>query len=347
MTRLPGILRSARMTGSSIAAPGAAAWVTDFLNAAYYARADGVRDVSDLRLAHGIITTYWHGHRGRLGARHVLALNRAYGRRRITQNGRLDREALLDGAGTLIGEWFSDAWYDDARRAHGIAFQTVAERDKFDPGSRLTHAALKSLTPPLEPPSKQHWATYDPVALVDADATVAFLMEPARWPDMGCANGRFTALRPCGLLGQTFEIEVVADPVPRAPLFTRGYVTCTAIHTAEDEAALESAVDDLCSRYAEGAGAESTELLPANARPLALVVLTTHEGHFLGRALSHLLIWGDSRGTWIRDVGAWDPLPMHLAAAYAAAGKAAQQQFWGPEPPDRSMLAQLAKVATA
>ena len=34
--RLPHFLRTARMAGTSIAAPDAAAWVTDFLNAAYY-----------------------------------------------------------------------------------------------------------------------------------------------------------------------------------------------------------------------------------------------------------------------------------------------------------------------
>jgi hypothetical protein len=36
--RLPGPLRFARMAGSSIAAPGAAPWLTDLRNAAYYAR---------------------------------------------------------------------------------------------------------------------------------------------------------------------------------------------------------------------------------------------------------------------------------------------------------------------
>ena len=46
-----GPLRFARMTGSSIAARNAAAWVTDFLNAAYYRRPADERDVDDLRLA--------------------------------------------------------------------------------------------------------------------------------------------------------------------------------------------------------------------------------------------------------------------------------------------------------
>ena len=47
-----GPARFARMAGSSIAAPDAAGWVTDFLNAAYYRRAaSDERDVDDLRLA--------------------------------------------------------------------------------------------------------------------------------------------------------------------------------------------------------------------------------------------------------------------------------------------------------
>jgi hypothetical protein len=53
-----GPLRFARMTGSSIAGRDAAAWVTDFLNAAYYRRPVGDRQVDDLRLAFSILTTY-------------------------------------------------------------------------------------------------------------------------------------------------------------------------------------------------------------------------------------------------------------------------------------------------
>lgn len=53
-------VRFARMAGSSIAGPDAAGWVTDFLNAAYYRRSPGLRDIDDLRLAFAIITTYWH-----------------------------------------------------------------------------------------------------------------------------------------------------------------------------------------------------------------------------------------------------------------------------------------------
>jgi hypothetical protein len=330
------------MAGSSIAAPGAIAWVTDFLNAAYYARAEEERDVEDLRLAHGIITTRWARHkRGRLGALDVLALNRAYGMLRLRRRGRLDGETLRQGARRLIGEWFPEAWDDDERRAYGIAFRSVDERHAFSPERRLERAALKPLTPPLREPADQRWATYDPVRLQNPDAALALITDPPRWPDIGCANGRFTPVRSSDLLGQTFEIEVVAEPTPRSPVFTRGYVTCTELHLGDGAA---EAAAELSERYGQGAGPDARPLLTEGAEPLALVVLTTHEGHFLGRALSQLLVWRDSDGAWIRDVGAWDPLPPHLAAAYRSAGREAQQQFWGPAPEERSMLAQLARV---
>ena len=204
MARLSGFIRFARMAGSSIAAPpGAAGWVTDFLNAAYYARDESERDVADLRLAHGIITTRWSERNGRrLGAADVLALNAAYGRLRLGRRGRLDHAALMDGAAALLGPWFREAWADDARRAHGIAFPSRAQRDAFLPEQRLRRAALGALTPPSRQPRDQHWATYHPVPLPDAEAALELLGEPWRWPDIGCAGGRFTALFSRGLLGR-------------------------------------------------------------------------------------------------------------------------------------------------
>jgi hypothetical protein len=129
-------------------------------------------------------------------------------------------------------------------------------------------------------------------------------------------------------------------------VFTRGYVTCTELHLRDGAEGMRpaDAAAELSERYRQGAGDGARPLLSEGAEPLALIVLTTHEGHFLGRALSHLLVWRDGQGVWIRDVGAWDPLPPHLAAAYRAAGREAQQQFWGPTPKERSMLAQLALV---
>src|SRR6185295_9855598 len=77
-------LRFARMTGSSIAGPDAAGWITDFLNAAYYRRDRLTRDVDDLRLAYAIVTTRWHrlGHR-RLRLGDGVPFHAAFGRDRF------------------------------------------------------------------------------------------------------------------------------------------------------------------------------------------------------------------------------------------------------------------------
>jgi hypothetical protein len=322
------------MGGSSIAAPGAAAWVTDFLNAAFYARPADDRDVADLRLALGILTTCWARRGGRrLGARDLPAFHRAFGSARRRAGGRLDRETLLDGAARLLGDGFAAAWSDDRRRAHGIAFATAAERDAFDPALRLRRAALGPLTPPERDAAERHWGTYPPVRLPDPHAALRFLRDPARWPDMGSAGGRFTAVRRGGLAGATFEIEISAELLRRAPLHTRAYVTCTALREDRDD--LAAGVAALCAH---------ADALPEGAEAIALVELTTHRGHFLGRAISHLLVFRDAAGAWIRDVGCWDPLPAHLAAVYATAGRDAQAAFWGPEPEELSMLAQLARV---
>ena len=73
------------MAGSSIAAPDAASWVTDFVNAAFYRRAAGGREVDDLRLASCVLTTFWYrkspGHRLRLTD--LRAFHRAFGHDRF------------------------------------------------------------------------------------------------------------------------------------------------------------------------------------------------------------------------------------------------------------------------
>jgi hypothetical protein len=329
-----GPVRIVRMGGSSIAAPGAAAWMTDFLNAAFYARPVAERSVDDLRLALGVLSTRWARRGGgRLGARDLPAFHRCFGSARVRAGGRLDRAALLRGAERMLGEWFPSAWADGRRRAHGVAFETEAERDAFDPGLRLRHGALGPPAPPDSGDGERHWGTYPAVPLPDPEAALALLRDPPRWPDMASAGGRFTAVRPGGLLGNTFEIDVSAAVVPRAPIFTRAYVTCTAVREEADDLAAGVALLNA-----------QVEALPDGAEALALVELTTHRGHFLGRARSHLLVFSQDGRGYIRDVGCWDPLPPHLAAAYATAGREAQAAFWGPEPEETSMLAQLARV---
>src|SRR5215211_8068481 len=102
-----------RMGGSSIAAPAAAAWITAFLDAAYYARAAEGRDVDYLRLAHCVLTTFWARRGGRrLGIRDLPAFHRAFGPGWAQGGGALDREALLAGGARLLGDWFPAAYAD-------------------------------------------------------------------------------------------------------------------------------------------------------------------------------------------------------------------------------------------
>ncbi len=318
--------RIASMPGSSIATPAAVGWVTDFLNAAYFARPRAARSLDDLRLAFCVLTTRWHARGARLGARDVLAFHRAFGADRLRHVPRLtlDRNALLAGGARLLGDWFPDAYADPGRRAHGIAFATEHEREAFDPAARARHAALAELSPPRLPPEQQQWSDYEPVPVEDPAGAAALLREPARWPDVATEAGRFTALRRGGVEGQTFEIEIVAVPAPRAPLYTRGYVTATRV---------------------DGAWAE--QFVPAGARVHLAIELTTHTGHFLGRAISRILVWEDDRGGWLRDIGSWEPLPPELAVPYLLGGRAAQHAFWGPDRPELSLLAQVAAASTS
>ena len=338
LARVPGYraVRFARMAGSTLAAPDAAGWVTDFLNAAYYARPAAARDVADLRLALGVVTTRWHRLGRRLHAHDAIAFHRAFGADRFLRSPRLTLapEQLLAGAERLLGAGFPAAWADGERRGWGVAFEEPAGRSAYDPERRLRDAALGPITPPAA--ATRRWSTYPPVPLPSAEATIAALSDPSRWPDFGCALGRFTALRDRGLAGQTFEIEVVAHPAPRTPVFTRGYVTATGLH--DDPATIAEIL---------GAAELDEPALPAGATPRILLELTTHGGHFLGAAVSRLVIWEDADGAWIRDVGEWDPLPAHLAVPFRLAGRAAQHAFWGGGAPHESMLHQLALAASA
>jgi hypothetical protein len=344
-----GPLRFARMTGSSIAARDAAPWVTDFLNAAYYRREPGEREVDDLRLAFAILTTYWYRHAEgrRLRVGDLAAFHRAFGGERFdtaaSGRGHLSREQLLAGAARLLGDWFPGAYADDDRRGWGIAFPTVAERDAYDPGRRLALARLAELTPEAAPPGEQVWHTYPPVRMPSAEAVIGALTRPETWPDHASEIGRFTPLRAGGLLGQTFEIEVAAGTASGRPMFTRGYVTITALVTPDDPAALAAwfgALEEGMARY----GDDEPRVVPEGATPLVGFDLTTHRGHFMGRGHNRLVLYTQDGEAWVRAAGTWDPMPWHLDRAYRLAGRDAQHAFWGQGGQERlSMLHQLAR----
>jgi hypothetical protein len=345
--------RFAHMSGSSIVAPDAAAWVTDFLNAAYFRRRPELRDPDDLRLAFAILTTRWHrlGHR-RLRAPDALVFHRAFARDRFldtsrSPRGTLSREQLLEGAAALHGDWFGAAYADDERRAWGIAFETLEERAAYRPEERLRAATLGALTPESAPPTEQTWHTYPPVAVSSAEAVVAALTRPETWPDLATEIGRFTPVRTGGLQGQTFEIEVAAGTAAGRPLFTRGYVTITTLVTSADEAALRAYVDELNDGLARF-GRDEPPSVPEGATPIVGFDLTTHEGHFMGAGHNRLVLYEEDGQAYVRAAGTWDPMPWHLEQAYRRAGRDAQHAFWGQGAiEEQSMLHQLARRTAA
>jgi hypothetical protein len=328
-----GVLRFARMTGSSIAGRDAAAWVTDFLNAAYYRSDVAEREVDDLRLAFCILTTYWNRKPGRhrLHVGDLRHFHHAFGCDRFatgeSARGALSRDQLLDGAAELLGPWFPAAYADDARRGWGIAFETAAQRAAHEPGRRLALARLGALTPECAPIEEQVWHTYPAVEMPSAEDVIAALTAPETWPDYASEIGRFTPLRPGGLDGQTFEIEVAATAAGH-PMFTRGYVTITKLVTPDQPrqlAAWFAALEQGLARF----GDNEPRAVPEGGQPLVGFDLTTHQGHFMGNGHNRLLLYTHEGRAWVRAAGTWDPMPWHISSAYRIAGRDAQHAFWG------------------
>ena len=335
-----------RMGGSSIAAPSAAGWVTDFLNAAYYARPKDRRDVEDLRLALCVLNTSWYRRDRRLRLSDLADFHRAFGRDRLRGGPTLDRNALFDGAERLLGDGFAAGFEDPMRRGWGIVFRDAAERDQFQPELRLRAGRLRELTPPRRPAAEQEWHTYRPVPLPSAERALEVLATTERWPAFGSELGRFTAVRRGGLPGQTFEIELAARVTPRTPVFTRAYVTATKVLLREaDPEALDRAAYSLAADMLVGEAQGDVRPMPPGATARALVELTTHRGHFLGRGTSRLFVFEHEGRDFIRDIGSWDPLPPHLAIAYRLGGSRAQRAFWGEGTPEQGLFQQLARLA--
>jgi hypothetical protein len=343
-----GVLRFARMAGSSICGRDAAPWVTDFLNAAYYRRPAAERDVDDLRFAFSVLSTYWYRKPGRkrLHASDLVAFHRAFGADRFdatrSARGTLAREQLAAGAQALIGDWFSAAYADDACRGWGIAFATPEEKAAYDPEVRLALARVGQLTPERAPLSEQVWHTYPAVEMPSAEGVIAALTTPETWPDYASEIGRFTPLRRGGLDGQVFEIEVAAGTGAGWPMFTRGYVTIEHLVTPDDPRALR-AYFDAVERGMHDYGHGEPVVLPYAAKPLVGFDLTTHAGHFMGSGHNRLLLYTHDGRAWVRAAGTWDPMPWHVEQAYRIAGREAQHAFWGEgNNVAQSMLHQLA-----
>jgi hypothetical protein len=333
------------MVGSSIAAKNSTDWVLHFLNAAYYTKADEERDLDDLRLAHSVLTTHWHRLGRRLRTTDVHRFHHAF---RLARDGgshypagRLNRKQLERGSQKLHGDWFLDARADPARRGWGVAFESLDERDVYRPEARLESGALAELSPPVSAPDEQTWLAYEPVEVQSIERVEAALRRPETWQDYGSEIGRFTAVRTGGLDGQTFEIEVVAETVPHLPMFTRGYVTVTRILDPPDRPALSAYISGINVALAKQG---QSAAVPDGANPALVIELTTHRGHFIGNAISRLVLFEHAGRSYLRDVGSWDPMPWYVRLPYRIQGEKAQHAFWGIGTPRQSMLHQIASA---
>jgi hypothetical protein len=345
-----GLGRFAGMAGSSIAGRSAVDWVTHFLNASYYGVPRESRDLAQLRLAWTVLTTYWHQlGGGPLGARHVRRFHQSFRAARAPDGsqyprGLLDRNQLEGGAAQLLGEWFGEAQADTERMGWGVVFQTSAERASYQPEARLRRARLGPLSPPAAALSEQTWHTYPPVPIPGVDDMVAVLEATDTWSHFPTDVGRFTALRSGTLRGQTFEIEAIAELARHAPMLTRGYVTVTRVLDRSQPEALGEQLDAISENLARMRHDEPAAL-PPGARPTHLIELTTHEGHFLGRARNNLVLFETDERAYMRAVGNWDPMPWYVRLSYGYKGADAQRTFWGMESPHHSMLRQFARAA--
>jgi hypothetical protein len=341
-------VRVARMTGTSISTPDAAGWVTDFLNAAYFARRPQRREVEDLRLATAILTTRWHrlGHR-RLHAPDVAALHRAFARERFldgrrTPRGTLDREQLLAGAKRLLGGWFAEVYGDDARRAHGIALETHDERDAYRPDLRLRQPGSATRRRPRGPRASRSGTRTSPCRSRHPRRSSPRCRSRGGGPDFGTDIRRFTAVRSRGLDGQTFEIEIIMALAPRKPALVRGYATVTRLLLPEERPReLDAYVAQLDDRMVR-VGRDQPPPVPDGASAVLALELTTHEEHFMGRGVKRLLLYEHEAHAYLRATGTWDDMPLTLERAYRSASRQAQGAFWGNGRTDSSMLVQIA-----
>ena len=325
------------MTGSSIAGRDAAPWVTDFLNAAYYRRAVDERDVDDLRFAFGVLTTYWYSKdtQRRLHLNDLAAFHRPSAASASDTDALGARHAVAraagGGRGALLGDWFPEAYADDARRGWGIAFETVADREAYDPErAPVARPAGRADARERAARASRPGTPTRRCEMPSAEAVIDALTRPETWPDYASEIGRFTPLRPGGLDGQTFEIEVAAGTDSGRPIFTRGYVTITTLVTPDDPEALRGVLRG--ARGRPGALRRGRAARGARGRRRRCVGfdLTTHQGHFMGSGHNRLLLYDARRqgvGAGRRDVG-----PDAVASRPrlpASPASDAQHAFWG------------------
>lgn len=338
------------LAGTTLASRTAAPWVTDLLNAAYYAKPEEDRDLADLRLAFTILTTAWYEREYEpLTAGDVIRFHRAFGAARLRgsggRTGTLDTEALLAGGELLLGDWFPEAASDPACCGWGIAFRNADDRARHDPEERLAQADLGLLAPPQTSTSSQIWQSYPAVPVTDAKAALTVLHAVDRWPDLVSSAGRLTPLRRRGLAGQTFEVEAAVLATARTPLLLRSYLTAQTVVTEANPDARDAWLTQF--RVGFASRPEEPAPLPDDAELHAACELVTHRGHVLGNAVLRLLLYRVADATFLRVVGSWDPEPTEGDGVVGRLARDSQHALWGMGDPQASFVARMAAAASA
>jgi hypothetical protein len=122
-------------------------------------------------------------------------------------------------------------------------------------------------------------------------------------------------------------------------------VTVTRVLDRRDRPALEAYVADINAALANQGDEQAA--VPEGGTPAFVIELTTHNGHFMGNALSRLVLFEVGDRAYLRDVGSWDPMPWFIRLPYRIQGEKAQHAFWGLGVPRQSMLHQIALAASS
>ncbi len=172
-------------------------------------------------------------------------------------------------------------------------------------------ARLGEITPERAPLEEQVWHTYPPVEMPSARRS-----RPDRL-EIGLLRKRDRAVHTASR-GRSaradFEIEVAAGTDGGRPMFTRGYVTITALVTPDEPDALATwfaELEDGLARY----GQNEPRAVPEGGTPLVGFDLTTHQGHFMGNGHNRLVLYLFEGKAWVRAAGSWDPMPWHVDGA--------------------------------
>ena len=142
------------------------------------------------------------------------------------------------------------------------------------------------------------------------------LTRPETWPDYASEIGRFTPLRPGGLAGQTFEIEVAAGTDAGRPLFTRGYVDDHRPRHARRPGGARAPGSRRWRTGSRATARTSRARFPRAASRWSASTSRPTTGHFMGAGHNRLLLYTHAGEAWVRAAGTWDPMPWHIDRAY-------------------------------